>query len=274
MKGFTKQLSVSFLSLLFSATTAYATTPTYSTTNSNVFAFPLTPRLAVTGLAGTDTIGAADAMVPLAGNCNGFFYGDVQGKVGNDNGWMGSVGAGYRQIVSNSDILGGYLFIDRDETKDKNHFWVLSPGLESMGEYWDARVNGYIPVSSKKVFDHSSWADELGMAQYVSFSGHQQFDHKFNFYEAIGPGVDGEIGGIIPQWHRLAIYGGGYYFHIQDTNNIKGAEARIELPVTHYLTALVWDTYDNREHNTIVGGVRVSLGGSCRQDALTFTIVC
>lgn len=257
MQGFSKFIALA-LSSIFFTTSTYADSAPY---NTNVLPFPLMPRLALTGLAGTDTLGAADAMVPLLGNPCGIFYGDVQGKVGNDNAWMGSLGAGYRQVVNNADILGGYLFIDRDETRNKNHFWVLSPGVESMGQYWDVRLNGYIPVSSKKVFDHSSWADDLGEGQFVSFSGHQQFDRQFNFFEEVGAGADGEIGAIIPCWHRLAIYGGGYYFHLQDTSNVKGAEGRIELPVTSYLTALVTDTYDNHEHNTIVGGVRISLGG-------------
>ncbi len=238
----------------------------YSATNQSYFdlsPLPLLPRLSATGLAGTETLGLADVMVPLVGNHEGDFYTDIQGKVGNDRAWMGSVGVGYRQVVNDADILGGYVFVDRDQTKSQNHFWVLSPGLESLGERWDFRVNGYIPVSATKIFSNSATGEELGLgAQTVTFSGHQQFDHLFKFYEEIGAGADAEAGRIFPSLNRLAIYGGGYYFNLADTSAIKGGEARVEFPLTGHVTLLVSDSYDNHQHNTIEAGVRVSIGGT------------
>lgn len=243
---------------------SFVASAVYSATNYSGYSmtpFPLLPRLSVTGLAGTETLGFADAMAPLLGSREGDLYADLEGKAGNDHAWMGSAGLGYRQVVNCSDILGAYLFIDRNQTADQNRFWILSPGIESLGTSWDFRANGYIPLSSKHVFDHRSFGDELGMSQFVFFTGHQQFDRLFNFYEEVGPGADAEVGKIFCNLHRLAIYGGGYYFNLQDNSNIKGGEVRAEFPVTQYATLLVNDTYDNHQHNTIEAGIRLTLGG-------------
>src|SRR6202011_1684060 len=97
-------------------------------------------------------------------------------KYGNDTAWMGSAGIGYRSLFKCSSIVGGYLFVDRDVTERKNKFWVLNPGIETLGEFWDARINGYIPVSNRRKFDHSAFGDEIGRGEFVTFKGHQQFD--------------------------------------------------------------------------------------------------
>lgn len=239
---------------------AAASTVTATPLHNNVFLTPVMPRITVTGLEGNTTIGSADAMVPLLGNSNGFVFGDVQGKTGRDNAWFVGAGAGFRQILNACNIIGAYTFIDRDTTANKNQFWILNPGIESLGERWDFRVNGYIPVSSKQKYEYSLFASQIGLTQYVTFRGHQQFDRLFDFYEETGPGADAEIGRIFPALHRLALYGGGYFYHLQNTSNIRGVEGRIEYPVTRFLTALVADTYDNHARNTIGAGLRLFLG--------------
>ena len=163
-------------------------------------------------------------------------------------------------MLTPCNIIGAYAFIDRDTSPDKNQFWILNPGIESLGERWDFRANGYIPVSSKQKYEYSLFANQVGVTQFISFHGHQQFDRMFDFYEETGPGADAEIGRIFPSLHRLAVYGGGYFYHLENVSNIRGAEARIEYPVTRFLTALVADTYDNHAHNTIGAGLRISLG--------------
>ena len=48
-----------------------------------------------------------------------------------------------------------------------------------MGNSWDFRVNGYIPVSSQSIIP-ALFADQMGIYSYVTFTGHTQFDQLFN----------------------------------------------------------------------------------------------
>lgn len=251
-------LSFSSLFLLVFSINSAANTPYFN--NNNIAAFPLLPRISLSGWIGTQPLGLGDTMIPLIGNRDGDLYADLQGKTARDHAWLGGAGLGYRQVINCSDILGAYVFVDRNITADKNRFTVLNPGLESLGTEWDFRVNGYFPMGSKKTFENSAFADELGLPG-IFFRRHQQFNTLFNFYEEIGPGADAEIGYIFPCFHRLAIYGGGYYYKPEDVQQLKGAEARAELPLSRYATLLVNDTYDNYNHNTFELGVRVSAGG-------------
>lgn len=244
--------SLLFLSVSSSANSAY--------NNYNVTLLPLLPRVSLSGWVGTQPLGLADAMVPLIGNSESDLYADIQGKTGRDHAWLGGAGLGYRQMINCSNILGGYLFVDRNITADKNRFIILNPGIESLGTAWDFRANAYVPVSSKKALENSVFADTLGLPG-TFFIRHQQFGTLFNFYEEVGPGADAEIGHLFALSHRLGIYGGGYYYHPQDTTSIKGIEGRVELALNRFATLLINDTFDNNIHNTFEIGVRLSAGG-------------
>lgn len=231
------------------------------------------PRILATGLTGTDTLGLADIMIPLLGNQQGNLYTDIQAKVGDDHAWMGSIGLGSRQVIHNADIFGAYIFIDHNQTRNKKQFWVLSPGIEVLGQYWNFHGNAYIPVGRKKVLINTVSGAELGLnAQTVTFSGHQQFDQLFNYYEKIGTGIDAEVGYIFPQLQKLAIYAGGYYFNLTHHAAIRGVEVRTEFPLSKYATLLANDSYDNHAHNTLQVGIRFSFGAMPTTHAVTYDI--
>lgn len=62
----------------------------------------------------------------------------------------GNLRVGYRRYLPSSNrILGGYLGYDNRSTGSAN-FSQLGLGFETLGDVWDLRVNGYLPVGSSR----------------------------------------------------------------------------------------------------------------------------
>jgi hypothetical protein len=211
-------------------------------------------------LGGSYSIARGDVVLPVVDPGNSMSYLDLQGEVGADYGWYTGLGAGYRRIVNNNQIYGGYLFIDRNQSPDHNEFWVLNPGFETMSCNCDFRINGYIPVSerSKKSapFNFNFGCVDTSSIG-IEFEGHQEFQHRFVNIEEVGPGADIEVG------HKFncgaGVYGGAYAFYLADTTNIRGVESRLELPVRGNVIFTTEASYDNYEHARVVAGFRVQL---------------
>ncbi|QLH41869.1 MAG: inverse autotransporter beta domain-containing protein [Coxiellaceae bacterium] len=208
---------------------------------------------------GTLGIANGDLMLPLFGNNDNAFLLDGQAKYGNDTNSAISGGLGFRHVYHDARILGGYLYVDRNRFVNEGdltteNFWFVSPGIESMGNLMDLRINGYIPVSSQQ--------ENVGTSQAITFSGHSEFDTTINNLNSTGPGIDGEIGLVkVPHIPHLRAYVGGYHFEPKDQDNITGASGRVEFPLNHYVALTAVDTYDNNVHNTFQVGIRLTLGG-------------
>ncbi len=126
---------------------------------------------------------------------------DVRGHVF-DNGKLASnVGAGVRYL-SCSRIWGGNLYYDFRNTQRQNYNQI-SLGLESLGPVLDYRINGYLPVSSRK----SSYYG----AEFASFSGNSMFIKQKRQF-AMG-GANAELGAHFDPIKKAPIYvaAGPYY---------------------------------------------------------------
>lgn len=233
--------------------TAHSSTQNYS--------FPLTPRITGTGLFGNNEMLAVDAMAAVWGNQDHILYLDIQGKTVFQNDWFGGVGAGVRTINNDERILGAYVFADRSVSPNHNYFWFISPGIESFDNEFDFRANGYFPLNTTQQYGKTDWADNFGIYDYVWFQGHQQYDRLMTQNEEVGWGVDAEIGRIIPGTHAMRMYLGGYHFNFDTASDINGISGRGELPLNQYLALTVRDSYDNVQHNTLLLGLRLTLGG-------------
>lgn len=224
-------------------------------------ASPWIPRFSFEGFAGSSSNGKLDILLPVFGNSNGFFYTNAQGKYGNDSAWLASLGLGVRQIINDCQLWGAYVFADKNVSSEGKSFWYISPGIESLGNVWDFRANAYIPTSAKKKFLKRLFEDELGNFDFITFRGHQQFNHQVELFETVGTGIDAEVGRALPATSNLRLYVGGYYFQPKQEDDIKGVETRIEYTLNSHAAFNIWDSYDNFAQNTIGIGVRVSLGG-------------
>lgn len=227
----------------------------------------VSPRLIVTGLAGADPLGRGDFLYPFwHGPCS-IMFGDLQGEYGEFGAWYAGGGIGYRQITDPTKIFGAYLFYDVNRSKHDNTFHVISPGVEVISQQWDARLNGYFPVSDKTkktgpfIFPV---VDNCGVNtgnQFIEFQGHTEFTRQFVDLEEVGPGVDGEIGFTFARANHLQVHAGGYYFHLRDFDDIKGVEGRIGLPLTPQILVTAESSYDNQQRGRIVAGLQITFGG-------------
>ncbi|OCH98374.1 hypothetical protein A8135_12545 [Legionella jamestowniensis] len=222
--------------------------------------FPFMPRVLGEGFFGDETLGEADAMVPLFGNHGGIFYIDGLGKTGDDDGYLGSFGGGYRGIYNDRFLWGAYVFGDFNRVARGPHFPVVNPGLELMTNYWDIHVNGYFPTSPKQKVEGRFLGEQLGTTQYISFTGHNQFDNLINLVEEVGNGVDGEVGLTLPVFRNLRFYTGGYHFSFKEARDINGIIGGVEMPLNNYFTVSLRDSYDRVQRNTAQLGIRLTLG--------------
>ncbi|CAN5221639.1 hypothetical protein BH10PSE19_BH10PSE19_22610 [soil metagenome] len=239
-----------------------------ATLASSVQAAYYQPRASIWALAGTENQGQLDGLLPLTGNASNLFYADMQGKVGEEGAWYGGLGGGYRQLINDTGIYGGYIFVDRNESKQHNQYWVVSPGLEFLLPTGDLRLNGYFPLNKRHKL-RTFFPSQQGDCHFIQFRGHQQFEHQFSLFENVGSGVDAEVGHTFPRLHNTKLYGGIYYFNIHPnthSNNITGLEARIEVPVNPRWAVDLKSSYDNYQHGAVVVGLRFNLGGSTSHD--------
>lgn len=224
---------------------------------------PLPPRASISGSSGNNTFGEGDAMIPIWGNPNQTFYGDISGKYGDDNAWFASVGLGGRKIFQNT-IFGVYFFTDYNKTPHANNFTVLNPGIEFMTNRWDGHLNSYIPVGSKSELMGVFTGSQLGMPNTTFFQGHAEYNVLFDQLENAGPGVDLEVGHTFNSFdlNRMRVFTGGYYFDPKYTASVKGVEAGFEMPLKYKWASLeARDSYDNINHNTFILTLRFTFGG-------------
>lgn len=254
-----RTLTLSLSGLLFFPTFGFA--QNQAAPFEPIQAFPLMPRITGLGMLGDDEVVWGDMMLPLAGNSNSVWYADVQSKTAFDTDWLGSAGTGVRQVANPNSIWGAYVFVDRTVSPDSNIFWFISPGIEELGTWIDFRANGYFPTNTKKQYGQTDWADNFGVYDYVSFQGHEQYDILMNQEEEVGWGGDAEIGARIPGLGGTRAYIGGYHFNFDNASDINGVAGRVELPMNRYLGLTVRDSYDNEQHNTILVGLKLTLGG-------------
>jgi hypothetical protein len=256
-------LSISFS--LFLVSTSFSATISHTACTHKLFRKPVKkqpgwmPRLTGWGfwdITNMEGLAKADLMIPFSTGKKMPFI-DIQGKgyTAYDS-WTGSVGIGYRQLLANKRILGGYIFGDYNNFENR-HFWVLNPGIESLGCKWDFRGNLYVPLSDKKWLDKEYW-DTSG--SYVTFTNHEQYNRLYRMYNEIGYGIDGEIGHKIPGVKGLKAFLGGYYFDLSE--DIGGITGRVNYAISDYFAFDVRASYDDVERGTILAGIEVSLGGT------------
>lgn len=233
--------------------------------------FSLQPHASVWGMTGSYTLAKGQLLVPFAGDQNSALFGIAEGNmVMHDGTWFAGLGFGYRQII-NERIYGGYFITDYNKSISKNGFLIANPGLEILGKVWDFNVNAYIPFNNEKVSGKEGWAgSDFNNYSYERFAVHNQYDHKFQEFEQAGRGVDFRIGRVVPRFNKAKIYLGGYYFSTKDAGSIKGISAKLTYEINKYTALELTNNYDNYNHNKIMLGVKLTLGGDNEQEKKDF----
>lgn len=235
--------------------------------------FKLKPNVSVKGVSGNSTAIGGQTLFPLYGDQSRVLFGLVDGNVTiNNNSWYLSAGLGYRQVVDNL-IYGGYVIADSNTSVANSHFFSLNPGFELTGKEWDVNINAYVPVSSnKKKFTQYGWADEFDNYGYIRYAGHNQYNHhaERTDFEAIGQGGSLRIGRTVPGLKGVKVYLGGFYFDTKDAGQVRGGLAKVTFKLNKYAALEVTDTYSDRNHNRIVGGLKLTFGCYDEQEKESF----
>ncbi|MES2204636.1 MAG: inverse autotransporter beta domain-containing protein, partial [Pseudomonadota bacterium] len=226
-------------------------------------------RIQVSAMQSNTSIFGADGMLPLLGNNQQFFYGDLMGDYGTDDTYLMSPGLGYRAVVNNQ-IWGGYVFSDYERTSLGGNFWVISPGVEWMSSNWDAHLNGYFPTQSQQQNGSRAYADTFGIYQYGNPHDYQYDDAYLTPYAVIGNGVDTEVGYSFAQEDHLRsrVSLGGYYYHPQeayDVSNITGITASFTKSLSKNFSASLLNSYDNFNHYILGVSLTLEFGGDSNE---------
>lgn len=259
-------LSISLVSLLACTFANHASAAT------QLNEFKLTPRVSVWGLSGNYTAGKGQALLPLSGDQSHALFAIMEGNVTGNGAWFAGAGLGYRQIV-NDLLYGGYVIADHTTSRDNNGYWIANPGIEILSNTWDFNANAYIAINGKKNESTTvKWADEFGITDFVKYQGHSKYNRHASRtdFESVGQGVDFKIGRTIPGIDGAKAYVGGYYFKNKDLGKVTGGLAKITYDLSKYAALEVTDSYDNYNHNKLMLGVKLTLGGYSKQEQKEF----
>ncbi|MCU0525935.1 MAG: right-handed parallel beta-helix repeat-containing protein [Elainella sp. Prado103] len=205
----------------------------------------ISPRLGLrhnSSTGGIDGITRIEGFLPLrqrAGRDLTFLEGSF--LLDNDANVGGQLALGHRFYDPQHDrIWGGYFAVDYRDT-DQSDFYQLGLGLESLGEVWDFRINGYLPIGdTSQLMNESSF--DSGARTFTGFQGHRLLltnerirQTSQTWEDALG-GFDAEIGARLAHWEDgdLRAFGGLYYYDGSHTDGTFGWRARLAAtPVDH-----------------------------------------
>lgn len=253
--------------------------PTYAVTSAMAIApihqfteFKLKPRVSVWGLSGSYTSGKGQVLFPLSGDQSRAFFALAEGDANTNSTWFAGAGLGYRQIANNM-LYGGYLIADYTQSRDNNGYWIANPGVEVFGTAWEFNANAYIAINNKKKeYSTVRWADEFGIYRYIEHTAHTQYNRhaERNDFESAGQGADFKIGRTIPGLDSAKLYVGGYYFKNEAAGHVTGGLVKATYDINKYVGLEATDSYDNYNHNKVMLGVKVTLGGYNKQEKQEF----
>lgn len=157
-------------------------------------------------------------------------YGNIIGRLDDQNSSEGNFGLGLRQQIDNKWILGGYAFYDRRRTENDNVFHQATFGVEALSENMEFRVNGYLPEGEEKKISGSGGGTVTsasvvgGNFQLSTTTGGEQVERAL-----LGVDIEAGYKFDIPGNWQLWAYGGGFHFEADGYDNVSGPRGRMEL---------------------------------------------
>ncbi len=129
---------------------------------------------------------------------------DLRGHIFNDGKYAANAGLGLRWLSERFKQIWGFnAFYDYLQTSQRPYNQV-SAGLEALGENWDARLNGYLPVGHKKKNIYRFFYEDLSLEGFL-LEAREQFAMR---------GFDSEIGYRFckTRYFDLHVGAGPYYY--------------------------------------------------------------
>lgn len=190
-------------------------------------------------------------------------YGEARTFLTNDAVVGGLWGLGARRYLTDWDrFVGATVYMDRNYgSSDISGFGQFTASLETIGEFWDARLNGYFPTNDtvRQLTGANAGTTISGDPFYqgnrIFFPGHA------NFLQAL-QGGDAEIGiPLLPGGQWLRGYVGYYAYNSNSNKDIEGFRGRLEAQLSDDLSVQGIVT-DDRTFGTLVNlNVDIRLGG-------------
>lgn len=177
------------------------------------------------------------------------FYFDNRAHVLNNGKWAASSGIGYRYRYDPLNrVFGVNLFGDFRNYTNTN-FWQLGLGLETLGEIFHYRLNGYLPIA-KPYKVHS--------IEFDRFEGNHAYVTS-NINQAMW-GIDGEIEAECYSYRDMdfSIAAGGYYYNGVKSKSAVGAKARATVTLYDAFHLRAISSYDHIFHFNLQGEIGLS----------------
>ncbi len=214
--------------------------------------------------AGFDGLTSLSGFIPLeqlSGAHITFIEGDVLLDNGANLGW--SLSLGHRGYSSQENrVRGGHIGIDGRST-DESTFYQLAAGYESLGDQWDVRFNGYLPIGETTNtirdvnFDSGLQTSTAFQSNQLVLSAIRERQRILQEEEALG-GFDAEVGTKLSRWNGGELTGaiGGYLLTGEETS--LGGQLRLSANFKSNFNAGVAVQHDGIFGTNLV----VSLGAS------------
>lgn len=142
-------------------------------------------------------------------------------------------GLGLRELFNEKLLLGGNIFYDYQDLHKHSRLGI---GGEYITQGLEARLNTYWRIVNARIVSENDSEKTI---------------------EKVANGFDGEIGGPVPFFRILSVYGGGYWYHFDHFQNKYGWMARSELKPNN-CTRLTLNLYNDTKR----GGMSYSLEGA------------
>jgi parallel beta-helix repeat protein len=206
-----------------------------------------------------DTIGrigglsSFDGFLPLfeGEDSNSLFFLDARLLIDSDSTNLGSnVGLGARRYLPAWEhFVGAYLYYDTRNAGYAN-FSQVSGGAELIGDFWEGRLNWYVPTGTRR----KQWGSSLSGAGNYYYSGHYLYGGTLTrFYQAAMTGVDMEAGRRVFTGFNTDVraFAGWYHFQAQGSQQAWGWKSRVESRINDQV-ALNLSVQNDRVFDTTV----------------------
>ncbi|MCA9081911.1 MAG: inverse autotransporter beta domain-containing protein, partial [Planctomycetaceae bacterium] len=186
------------------------------------------PYLEIGGRAGgAAEVGQGTLFVPLYQTNEDLFFADLRGLTSDQQTVEGNWGLGFRKMIDQSYIVGGYAFYDLRRSHYNNNYEQATIGLELLTVDYDFRINGYIPGNTGPMTAAPLSTATVSNGSIVVNGG----------FERAYYGSDFEVGMLLAEWdeglEELRGYIGGYAFDndAPGFESMIGPRARVELRI-------------------------------------------
>lgn len=174
---------------------------------------------------------------------------DVRGHILDTGKWAANGGAGVRTVWQHR-VYGVHAYYDYRST-GRFHVNQVGIGVETLGEFFDCRLNGYFPFGTKKSLPYDP--------TFGGFSGnHLLVDQKM---QSAMKGANLEFGLRFLPLQTLRVYAaaGPYYFIGEKAPATWGAKGRVRGTYQERVSLEFSDSYDATFHNKFQGEIALHI---------------